>query len=228
VIRLLLAAAVALAAHAALFLWELPPARALIERPAYQAVSIHLVALPAMTAAQPVPEPPPRPPMPVRPSAPTAPVPQKKLPRVAEPVPPRAVIPAPEESVPQHEEVPPDAISAEEPPLAEDAAPGPPPRTPRTAESTSLHVSVPRYDLNPPIVYPAPARRRNLEGTVLLDVLVSAQGRPVQVNVARSSGHTILDSSAVDAVRRWRFEPARRGETAVEMWVQVPVRYALN
>jgi periplasmic protein TonB len=227
VIRLLLAATVALAAHAPLFFWELPPARALIERPTSRAVSIRLVALPAMTAAQPVPEPPPQSPQPVRPSVPTASAPQKKLPSVTEPVPPRTAIPAPKESVRQHDPVPPASISTEEPPV-EEAAPGPPSPAPSPAENTRLHVSVPRFDLNPPIVYPAPARRRNLEGTVLLDVFVTAHGLPAQVNVARSSGHAVLDNSAVDAVRRWRFEPARRGETAVEMWVQVPVRYALK
>ncbi len=96
------------------------------------------------------------------------------------------------------------------------------------SEPEPVITSVPRYDLNPPIAYPAPARRRNLEGTVVLDVLVTAEGRPAQVEVARSSGHAILDRSAAEAVRRWRFDPARQGESPIAMWVQVPVRYALK
>jgi periplasmic protein TonB len=37
-----------------------------------------------------------------------------------------------------------------------------------------------------------------------------------------------LDRSALSAVRRWRFEPARRGAQPIETWVQVPVRFELK
>ncbi|RJQ65196.1 MAG: energy transducer TonB [Desulfobacteraceae bacterium] len=88
--------------------------------------------------------------------------------------------------------------------------------------------SVPLYALNPPPPYPALARRRNYQGTVLLDVLVNSQGGANQVKVAQSSGYPVLDQSAVESVRRWRFEPARRFGQPIEMWVQVPVRFALE
>jgi protein TonB len=91
-----------------------------------------------------------------------------------------------------------------------------------------IPIARPQYDTNPPIPYPPAARRANLEGTVLLEALVTAQGTVAQVRLARSSGHAILDRGAVEAVRGWRFEPARRGETAIEMWVEVPVRYRLE
>jgi periplasmic protein TonB len=95
-------------------------------------------------------------------------------------------------------------------------------------QQAEVQASVPLYALNPPPAYPPLARRRNYQGTVMLDVLVDRQGRATQVNVARSSGHTLLDQSALESVRRWRFEPARRFGQPVEMWVQVPVRFALE
>ena len=39
---------------------------------------------------------------------------------------------------------------------------------------------------------------------------------------AESAGHPDLDRAAVDAVRRWRFEPGRRGAEAIGMWVAAP------
>lgn len=107
---------------------------------------------------------------------------------------------------------------------------------PNTQEMQERHItdqaavtaSVPLYHLNPPPVYPAVARRRNYEGTVVIDVLVDRQGRAAQVKIAHSSGYEILDRSALNSVKQWRFEPGRRFGQPVEMWVQVPVRFALE
>jgi protein TonB len=46
--------------------------------------------------------------------------------------------------------------------------------------------------------------------------------------VQRSSGFEMLDRAAIAAVRRWVFEPGRRGGNPVAAWVQVPVRFALR
>lgn len=62
---------------------------------------------------------------------------------------------------------------------------------------------------------------------VLLRVAVSAAGEPERVALEQSSGHALLDDSALAAVRRWRFEPARLGPVAVASQVQVPVRFRL-
>jgi periplasmic protein TonB len=223
--RLLLAAALALAAHALLLLFDLPPGRTIIQRAAPQAVSIRLVNPPAIPIAQPPPPIKPLPPEPIRPPAP--PKPHKAAPPTPAPHPAPAVPEpvAPEEVAPQSSVSPPDALAAE-PPATVDPEPAAPP-APAVADAP-VRLSVPRYDINPPIVYPAPARRRNLQGTVLLDVFVTAEGRPTEVKLARSSGHAILDHSALQAVRKWHFEPARQGESPIAMWVQVPVKYALE
>ena len=76
--------------------------------------------------------------------------------------------------------------------------------------------------------YPATARNRNIQGTTLLDVLVADDGRVADVVVKQSAGHPDLDRAAADAVRRWRFEPARRGTEAVAMRVLLPVVFKLK
>jgi periplasmic protein TonB len=76
--------------------------------------------------------------------------------------------------------------------------------------------------------YPDSARRRGVEGTVIIKAYVTEQGRVEQVQVERSAGHTDLDQAAVEAVGRWRFEPARRGRQPVAMWVSIPVKFLLN
>src|SRR5215831_9829265 len=77
--------------------------------------------------------------------------------------------------------------------------------------------------------YPESARRRGIEGTVLLKMRITAQGRVEDVQVVRSAGYPDLDESAMEAVRRWRFEPARRnGEPVAEDAVLLPVVFQLQ
>lgn len=81
----------------------------------------------------------------------------------------------------------------------------------------------------PPPPYPAMARRRRLEGEVLLRVRVDESGRPVEVEIERSSGHRVLDRSAREHVlARWRFQPALLGGRPVQAWARVPVNFRLE
>ena len=81
---------------------------------------------------------------------------------------------------------------------------------------------------NPAPEYPMEARRRGFEGKVVLRVEVSAAGRPLQVTVLTSSGHSSLDQAALDAVERWRFEPATQAGQAVAGAANVPVQFRLE
>ena len=92
----------------------------------------------------------------------------------------------------------------------------------------SLKEAVPVYRVNPAPEYPKMARRRGYEGTVLLEVLVNRNGKVEDLRLSRSSGHLILDRAAMDSVRNWLFEPAKRGDQEVDMWVEVPVRFELK
>ena len=81
---------------------------------------------------------------------------------------------------------------------------------------------------NPPPRYPFSARRRGQEGRVVLRVEVDPAGHAADVVVAHSSGFSALDKAAADAVRRWRFQPARRGGAPVAGRIEVPIQFRLN
>jgi protein TonB len=76
-------------------------------------------------------------------------------------------------------------------------------------------------------VYPEAARKARMEGTVVLEATITASGEVDAVRVVASAG-PILDSSAVSAVRRWRYRPATLGERAVAVFLTVKVRFGLN
>jgi protein TonB len=86
----------------------------------------------------------------------------------------------------------------------------------------------PRYRSNPTPDYPLPSRRRREEGIVLLNVQVEVDGTPAAVSLNRSCGHPLLDRAALDAVRRWTFEPARAAGVPVSSLVVIPVRFSLD
>jgi protein TonB len=66
--------------------------------------------------------------------------------------------------------------------------------------------------------YPAAARRMGDQGEVRLDVHVAADGSVLEVRLRSSSGSALLDRSAVETVRRWRFTPASVDGEAVAEW----------
>jgi len=76
--------------------------------------------------------------------------------------------------------------------------------------------------------YPESARTAGIEGTSLLRFVVDADGLVGTVNVEKSAGHPDLDRSAIEAVKTWRFEPARRGKERVAVWVTIPIRFELT
>jgi protein TonB len=84
------------------------------------------------------------------------------------------------------------------------------------------------YLRNPAPVYPQSARRSGTQGKVLLEVNVTPEGTAREVSVATSSGSSLLDDAALDAVRQWKFIPARSGGEIVEAKVIVPVEFKLN
>ncbi len=85
--------------------------------------------------------------------------------------------------------------------------------------------TAPRPLATPGPSYPRASLRRGETGEVLLRIHVGANGRTTSVDIVRSSGFQRLDQAAVNAVRRWRFEPATRDGQAVPGEVQVPVDF---
>jgi protein TonB len=82
------------------------------------------------------------------------------------------------------------------------------------------------YQVRP--AYPEAARRAGAQGTTVLRVHVEADGSLHEVQGLQSAGHAALDQAAVEAVTRWRFDPARSGSDAVAVWVLVPVEFRIK
>jgi protein TonB len=76
--------------------------------------------------------------------------------------------------------------------------------------------------------YPESARRAGAQGVTTLRVRVLENGRVGEVIVEQSAGFRDLDFAAVDAVRKWLFEPARQGKNPVSVWVLLPVKFELR
>jgi protein TonB len=77
-------------------------------------------------------------------------------------------------------------------------------------------------------MFPSEARKAKIFGTVLLLVEVDENGRPIEVATRQSSGHDVLDSAALRAVRTWGFEPARLNGKEVHARLEIPVRFATS
>jgi len=61
-----------------------------------------------------------------------------------------------------------------------------------------------------------------------LRVLVDEEGKSKVIEVNTSSGHDTLDQAATEALKQWRFMPARASGKAVETWVKVPIEFQLS
>lgn len=84
------------------------------------------------------------------------------------------------------------------------------------------------YLNNPPPAYPLAARRRGVEGRVIVRAEVLADGTCSRVELKKTSGYDPLDQAALEAVKKWRFVPARKGSQAVTAWVEVPITFKLE
>ncbi len=208
-----------------------------------------LQAAPEAAPAQTLPEPPPPAP------PPEPPTPEPPPPQVAQPVTPPPPLPEPPPPQPQAtvEEpalpLPPPPAPRPPPQLREPrrltptpmmrslpSSPTPAARSPSAPQNPMAAQPGPFIPAHPvagmesdrPPVYPELARRRGEQGRVMLRVGVDPAGRPISVSVATSSGFPILDSSALNAVRAWRFVPATRGGRAVPAVAEVPVQFRLE
>lgn len=216
--RPLAGAAVAIALHALVIaaLLQLDPVRSAIT--AALPITASLISSPKPVvepAVTPKPLPPKPKPRVVRPKpAPKPPLvtaaPEAPTERVAPPAPPA---PLPPIEIPV-------SVAAAPAPVAAPPAPPPPPLVPPSFNAGYLN--------NPAPVYPSLSRRMGEEGRVMLRVHVSEQGTATQVQLRASSNHPRLDEAALEAVRRWRFVPARRGDQPVAAWVLVPISFSLR
>ena len=90
------------------------------------------------------------------------------------------------------------------------------------------------YDLGPGVSPPRVTKQINpnyktargvkLEGAVIVVLVVSSQGIPRDVRVAKGLDKDI-DQSAVDAVREWRFSPARKDDKPIAVRISLEINF---
>lgn len=140
-----------------------------------------------------------------------------------------------EDSVAAHVEAQPDTAAIESA-TTQVAAPTSADAAPTTAAQATQAESVPaevistqpRFARAPaPPVYPVQAKRRQQQGTVWVEVRLSAQGRQLAVQVVRTSGVPSLDKAALAAVRKWQFLPEQHNGVGVPSRVQIPIEFAI-
>jgi periplasmic protein TonB len=102
---------------------------------------------------------------------------------------------------------------------------------PGTGEGEPLRVG---GDVKPPQViskaeptYPEAARKARMEGVVILEAIITAQGNVEDVKVLKSV-NPLLDASAVRAVSQWRYKPATLNGRAVRVYLTVTITFNLH
>jgi periplasmic protein TonB len=101
-------------------------------------------------------------------------------------------------------------------------------QTTSCGRSDPLPETPPQQVSESPFHYPEDLWDAGIEGQTMLKVFVSAGGVVDSVEVEESSGHPGFDSAAVEGAHRLLFEPARRGEEPVGVWVLLPVQFDMT
>ncbi len=79
-------------------------------------------------------------------------------------------------------------------------------------------------------IYPSFMKNMQIEGTVILNVVILENGLVGDVSVITSAGEGTngLDQAAITAVKKWEFEPAKSGNIPVKCRVSLPFVFSLN
>jgi len=84
----------------------------------------------------------------------------------------------------------------------------------------------PRKINDVPPLYPAAARAARMTGVVLVEAVIGVDGRVRDARVVRSN--PLLDRAALDAVREWRYTPARLNGEPVDVFLTVAVSFSMQ
>jgi periplasmic protein TonB len=118
--------------------------------------------------------------------------------------------------------------------IVDEGGTGTRPGTGRPSETTHDPYDSDDPRISPPVElfrvqpdYPESARKAKLQGTVVLQAVISRSGTVESVAVARGV-NALLDAAAVKAVSKWRYAPARFGNEPVPVTLNVTVRFQLE
>ena len=76
--------------------------------------------------------------------------------------------------------------------------------------------------------YPRQAREQGWHGVVVIQVHISKEGHVEEATVKESSGFPLLDTSAIQSVKQWKFSPAKNGNFPVPATANVPIKFDLR
>lgn len=77
-------------------------------------------------------------------------------------------------------------------------------------------------------LYPFAAKRKSIQGQVIIRIVVDKMGKVQNPEILEATPEGIFEESAIKAVRRWRFKPAIKDRTAVDVYVVVPLKFELK
>jgi protein TonB len=97
-------------------------------------------------------------------------------------------------------------------------------RAPQAAESEVSAADFKRTRFVPP-VYPPKALSRGQEGEVRVRITLDTSGRVAAAQVVSATPPDVFDQAAVDAVRKWRFEPVMRNGRPIEASIATTIRF---
>lgn len=86
----------------------------------------------------------------------------------------------------------------------------------------------PRALSRAPLNYPPRAKAKEIEGYVLLSILVNEQGDVEQVRVLESDPRDTFEEVAIRNIKKWKFEPALYNGEPVKIWVNQPIQFRLG
>jgi protein TonB len=158
-----------------------------------------------------------------------APPPDPPKPEPPKPEPPKPTPPKP--TPPKPRPAPPKQVTQPQPPSADstaDAQPSSAPVAPRASGPQTLDAAQVGVLTPASPIYPMRSKRNGDQGLVMVRVLIDTSGRPSQVLVQTSSGHSELDEAALSGVRAARFRPHIEAGVAQPVWVLYPINFKLQ
>ena len=105
-------------------------------------------------------------------------------------------------------------------------APPPPPSGPQVKFIPYDKAPVPLMPIRP--VYPDIAQEAGIEGQVIVQCFIDVRGKVTETIVLKGIPNTGLNESAVEALRKTRFRPAKQRETKVGVWITIPINFTLQ
>ena len=88
---------------------------------------------------------------------------------------------------------------------------------------------------NPPVAlspvspkYPEIAQEAGIEGTVVLQAFINKKGKATSIKVLEGVPNTGFDQASIDAIRKTKFKPAKKGWKSIGVWIYIPIYFELK